>query len=152
MEIKKLEQLVSEKLTELGYELVSLTINIVKGEKTLSIIVDRVEPIDMEAIVDLSHKLNEYLDEIDPIEEGYTLDISSLGAEKPLKIEKLRDYINSYINVHLINPINGENIYEGNLDQVNDENILLSYKEKTRTKVVDIKKTNISKIRLAIKF
>ena len=152
MEIKKLEQLVSEKLNEFGYELVSLTINIVKGEKNLVIIVDRVEPIDMDAIVDLSHKLNAYLDEIDPIEEGYTLDISSLGAEKPLKIEKLKDYINSYINVHLVNPINGENIYEGNLDEVNDENIILSFKEKTRTKVVDIKKSNISKIRLAIKF
>ena len=152
MEIKKLEQLVSEKLNEFGYELVSLTINIVKGEKNLVIIVDRVEPIDMDAIVDLSHKLNTYLDEIDPIEEGYTLDISSLGAEKPLKIEKLKDYINSYINVHLVNPINGENIYEGNLDEVNDDSIILSFKEKTRTKVVDIKKSNISKIRLAIKF
>ena len=152
MEIKKLEQLVSEKLNEFGYELVSLTINIVKGEKNLVIIVDRVEPIDMDAIVDLSHKLNAYLDEIDPIEEGYTLDISSLGAEKPLKIEKLKDYINSYINVHLVNPINGENIYEGNLDEVNDDNIILSFKEKTRTKAVDIKKSNISKIRLAIKF
>ena len=92
------------------------------------------------------------LDEIDPIEGEYTLDISSLGAEKPLKVEKLNDYINSYVNVHLINPINGENIYEGDLVSVNKNNITLSYRQKTRTKTVDITKENISKIRLAIKF
>ena len=152
MEVKKLESLVSQKLNELGYELVSLTIKIVKGEKNLEIIVDRVAPIDMEAIVELSRELNEYIDEIDPIEDEYTLDISSLGAEKPLKIEKLKDYISSYVNVHLINPINGENIYEGELVSVNDDNIIVSYREKTRTKSVDISKSNISKIRLAIKF
>ena len=62
------------------------------------------------------------------------------------------DYVNSYVNVHLTNPINGENIYEGDLVAVNEDNILLSYRQKTRTKTVDIQKSNISKIRLAIKF
>lgn len=148
MELVNLENLLKEKLNQMGYELISLTYQ----NKTLSIVVDRVEPIDMEAIVDLSHQLNEYIDEIDPIENDYTLDISSLGAEKPLKIEELDKYINRYINVHLINPVNGENIYEGDLVAVNDDIITVSYRIKTRTKTVDINKSNISKIRLAIKF
>ena len=148
MELVNLQNLLKEKLNQMGYELISLTYQ----NKTLSIVVDRVEPIDMEAIVDLSHQLNEYIDEIDPIENDYTLDISSLGAEKPLKIEELDKYINRYINVHLINPVNGENIYEGDLVAVNDDIITVSYRIKTRTKTVDINKSNISKIRLAIKF
>lgn len=152
MEIKNLEKLLFERLKELGFELVSLNLNIVKGEKTLSVVVDRIEPIDMDAIVELTHRLNEYLDEIDPIESEYTLDISSLGAEKPLKIEDLDKYVDRYINVHIINPINGENIYEGDLVAVSEQSITLSYRQKTRTKTVDIAKTNISKIRLAIKF
>ena len=102
--------------------------------------------------VELSHVLNDYLDELSPIEDAYTLDISSLGAEKPLKIEQLPSYINSYIHVHLINPINGENIYEGTLVTVGEDNIIVEYRQKTRTKTVDIQKSNISKIRLAIKF
>ena len=130
----------------------SLNLSVSKGEKTLSIVVDRVEPIDMDAIVDLSHILNNYIDELDPIEEGYTLDISSLGAEKPLKKDELDKYINRYIHVHLTNPINGENIYEGDLVSVNEDSITLSYRQKTRVKTVDITKANISKIRLAIKF
>ena len=152
MELSKLQELVQVKLNELGFELISLNLTSNMGDKVLSIVVDRVEPIDMNAIVDLSHALNEYFDELDPIEEEYTLDISSLGAEKPLKVEELDKYVNRYVNVHLKNPINGENIYEGTLAAVGEENITLSYRQKTRTKTVDITKSNISKIRLAIKF
>ena len=152
MELSKLQELVQKKLSELGFELISLNLTSNKGDKVLSIVVDRVEPIDMNAIVDLSHELNTYLDEIDPIESEYTLDISSLGAEKPLKVEELDKYINRYVNVHLTNPIDGENIYEGTLVAVSEDIITLSYRQKTRTKTVDITKSNISKIRLAIKF
>ena len=148
MELKQLEKLVSEKLSENGYELVNMTYS----NKTLSIVVDRISPIDMDAIVEVTNVINALLDEVDPFESEYTLDVSSLGAEKPLKIEKLHEYVNSYVNVHLTNPINGENIYEGDLVAVNEDNILLSYRQKTRTKTVDIQKSNISKIRLAIKF
>ncbi len=148
----ELEQLIRSKLQEIGYELISINSHIEKGERLLSIVVDRVEPIDMEAIVEVSRVLNEYLDELNPFENSYTLDISSLGAEKPLNKDKLGDYVNRYIHVHLVNPINGENIYEGTLVGQDEEKITLEYRVKTRTKVVDIQKSNISKIRLAIKF
>ena len=147
-----LEKLVSQKLQEIGYELVSLSTRYEQGEKILAIVVDRVEPIDMSAIVEVSHSLNEYLDELNPFEDSYTLDISSLGAEKPLKIEQLDKYLNSYVHIHLTNPVQGENIYEGTLVSLNEAIITLEYRIKTRIKRVDIPKGNISKIRLAIKF
>ena len=148
----ELEQSIRSKLQEIGYELISINSHIEKGEHLLSIVVDRVEPIDMEAIVEVSRVLNAYLDELNPFENSYTLDISSLGAEKPLNKDKLGDYVNRYIHVHLVNPIEGENIYEGTLVGQDEEKITLEYRVKTRTKVVDIQKSNISKIRLAIKF
>ena len=152
MELAKLQELVNAKLLELGFELISLNLTSNKSDKVLSIVVDRVEPIDMDTIVNLSHELNSYFDEIDPIESEYTLDISSLGAEKPLRVNELDKYVNRYVNVHLNNPIDGENIYEGTLVAVSENQITLSYRQKTRTKTVDITKSNISKIRLAIKF
>lgn len=148
----ELEKLIQEKVNEFGYELVSVSTKVEKGDKVLSIVVDRVKPIDMDDIVALSHVLNEYLDEINPIETSYTLDVSSLGAEKPLKIEQLDSYLNSFVHVHLVNPIEGENIYEGTLVSLNEAIITLEYRIKTRIKRVDIPKGNISKIRLAIKF
>ncbi len=148
----ELEKIIKEKVNALGYELDSISTKVEKGDKYLTIVVDRVKPINMDDIVNLTHELNAYLDENDPFDTPYILDISSLGAEKPLKVEKLGDYINSYVHVHLINPIEGENIYEGTLVAVNDENIVIQIRIKTRTKNVDITKSNISKIRLAIKF
>ena len=53
---------------------------------------------------------------------------------------------------NLINPIKGENIYEGDLINVNDDSIQIQYKNKTRSIVLEIAKSNIYKIRLAIKF
>ena len=139
----ELENLVRNKLNEIGYELISINSHVEKGEHLLSIVVDRVEPIDMDAIVEVSRVLNAYLDELNPYENSYTLDISSLGAEKPLNKDELKDYVNRYVHVHLINPINGENIYEGTLVGQDEEKITLEYKVKTRIKQVDITKSNI---------
>ena len=148
MDLNTLKQLLSEKVNEEGYELVSLSF----ASETLSLVVDRIQDIDMDAIVNLSNVLNSYLDELNPFEKAYTLDISSLGAEKPLKVEKLNDYVGRYVHVHLINPIKGENIYEGDLNNVSNETITITYRNKTRSIPVEINKENISKIRLAIKF
>ena len=148
MDLNTLKQLISAKLNEEGYELYSLSF----ANETLSLVVDREQDIDMDAIVIITNVLNAYLDELNPFEKAYTLDISSLGAEKPLKVEKLEAYVGRYVNVHLINPIKGENIYEGELTSVNESNIVITYKNKTRSIAVEINKENISKIRLAIKF
>ena len=148
MELVTLKGLIEKKVNELGYELVSLSFS----KETLSIVVDKEQEIDMDMIVEVTNALNSYLDELNPFEKAYTLDISSLGAEKPLKIEKLDAYVGKYVHVHLINPIKGENIYEGDLVNVNQDSISITYKNKTRSINLEIAKSNISKIRLAIKF
>ena len=152
MDLTKNKTLLEKKITELGFEPVSITRKVEKGDVLLSVVVDRVEPIDMNTIVDVSGKLSAYLDEIDDSEEKYFLDVSSLGAEKPLKIEQLPKYVGSYVNVHVNNAIDGLNIFEGNLETVNEDSITLSYRIKTRVKTVVILLNNIYKIRLAIKF
>ena len=148
MELKELKSLIGEHVNALGYELVELSY----GQDVLTVIVDREQEIDMNAIVDLTNDLNSYLDELNPFTKPYTLDLSSLGAEKPLKVERLQAYVGKFVNVHLINPIKGENIYEGDLKEVNDDKIIISYRQKTRSIDLEILKSNIYKIRLAIKF
>ena len=148
MDLNTLKQLLANKLNENGYELYSLTF----ANETLSVVVDRVQDIDMDAIVEVTNVLNAYLDELNPFEKAYTLDVSSLGAEKPLNIDKLDAYVGKFIHVHLINPIKGENIYEGDLVNVNSETFTIAYKVKTRSMSLEINKQNVSKIRLAIKF
>ena len=152
MDLNALKPQLESKINELGYELVSISSRKEKGDLILSIVVDKVEPIDMNMIVDLSGALSSYLDEIDQSEEAYLLDISSLGAEKPLKISELNKYVGRYVNVHVTNAVEGNNIFEGELKEVSGDSIKVSYKIKTRVKEVVILQSNIYKIRLAIKF
>lgn len=152
MDINYLKPLLEKRVNELGFELCSISSKKEAGTLLLSIVVDRVNPIDMETISNVSNNISSYLDEIELSNEPYTLDVSSLGAEKPLKIESLKSYEGSFVNVHIINPIEGMNIFEGDMIEANDETIAVSYKIKTRVKKVVILQSNIYKIRLAIKF
>jgi len=152
MDLNYLKPLLESKVQELGYELVELTSRREQGDLIVSLVVDRVEPIDMNAISELSQEISNYMDEIDKSEERYFLDISSLGAEKPLKVNELDKYVGRYVNVHVTNAVEGENIFEGTLEEVNQDSIVLSYRIKTRVKKVVILQSNIYKIRLAIKF
>lgn len=152
MDLNYLKPLLKEKVEELGYELVELTSKKNKDGLFLNVVVDRVEPIDMNSIVAISEKLSSYLDEIDQSNEAYFLDVSSLGAEKPLKVSELDKYVNRYVNVHVTNAVEGKNIFEGTLSNVSEDEIEITYREKTRVKKVVILQSNIYKIRLAIKF
>lgn len=148
MVLSELKKLIEDKLNTLGYELVEFSY----GQDTLTVVVDKESEIDMNMIVDVTNELNAYLDELNPFEKPYTLDLSSLGAEKPLKVERLNAYVGKYVNVHLVNPIKGENIYEGDLKEVDDDRIIITYRQKTRSIDLEVLKSNIYKIRLAIKF
>ncbi|MGM9873726.1 MAG: ribosome maturation factor RimP [Bacilli bacterium] len=154
MEINEFINLLKDKINNLSYEMVEAKFQREKGDNYLHIIVDRVEPINMDDIVLLTNNLNEYIDNELDIEElpPFIMDICSLGAEKPIKIENIDNYIGRFIHVHLQNPISGENIYEGDLIETNEEEITITYKIKTRIKTLKIQKSNILKIRLAIKF
>ena len=152
MDLKSLKPQLEKRINELGYDLVSLTSKKEKGDLVVSVVVDKVDPIDMNEIVSLSEKLSAYMDEIDNSETPYLLDISSLGAEKPLKVSDLKKYAGRYVNVHVNNAINGENIFEGDMVEVTDDSITVSYRIKTRVHKVVILLSNIYKIRLAIKF
>ena len=82
----------------------------------------------------------------------YTLDISSLGAEKPIALEKLANYDGRYVHLHLSHPVQGENILEGTLKVVDEETLGLTFFIKGRKKDVTFPKKDVDSARLAIKF
>lgn len=152
MDLNTIKLHIEKLLSTLGYELYDISFKKEMGDLVLDIVVDKDEPIDMDMITSVSEAISLKLDEIDPIGDEYVLNVSSLGAEKPLTIEKLPKYVNNFIHLHLKNPIDGENIYEGILEYADESKLILSYKIKTRTKKIEVELTNIYKVRLAIKF
>ncbi len=151
-QIKVIEEQVKKLLSIEGYELHSLRFFKKAKDNVLEIIIDKENEISMNDIVEISEKISSLLDEIDLIDDAYSLDISSLGAEKPIKVENLDKYIDRYIYVHIVNPIEGLNSYEGELKTVSESEIELEIRIKTRKKIIKISKENIDKCRFAIKF
>lgn len=150
-DIAKIEAVLTPPLQAAGYELAGVSLVNEKEGLTLHILVDRDAPISLDDIVKVSDLINPLLDKADPISSPYTLDVSSLGAEKPLHLERLSHYVGSYVNLHLSHPYVGNNILEGTLLKV-DDNVSLEVVEKTRKKVIVFPLKDVDKARLAIKF
>ena len=136
-------------VAELGYELKEVRLSGTKS-KTLSVVVDRVDPISLEDIVLVSEKVSAYLDEADPIKDAYTLDVSSLGAEKPIELPRLSEYVGRYVNLHLSHPFKGENVLEGTLLSCDEENLTLRIKDKSLRKDIGLPRKDVDRARLAI--
>ena len=110
--------------------------------------------MDFETAEVISNLVSAKLDELDPIDHEYVLDVCSPGAERPIRNkEEFVENLNNYITVYLeCEDENKKDSYTGDLLEVNEDAILLSYKDKTRVKKISIKFENISKAHLAIKF
>lgn len=147
------EELVTPILNENELELVD--IEYVKEGKNwfLRVYIDKDNGIDIEECGIVSERLSEKLDAMDPIPHNYFLEVSSPGAERPLKKEK--DYqksIGKNVFIKTYEPIDGEKAFEGVLTDYNGETITVEMKIKTRKKTVVIPFDKIASARLAVTF
>lgn len=121
----------------------------------LRVYADKEKGIDIEDCAKISEKLSEALDQIspDPFPKAYFLEVSSPGAERPLKTEQdILNAVGEYIHLDYYVPQFGEKFHEGTLLEVTDEFFQIEVTIKTRNKVLEIKRDAVSKLRLAIKF
>ncbi len=151
-EERKVETLLREPLKEKGFDLYSTHYSRGKEGMKLEVVVDRVEPIGLEDIVSLSGFISELLDKDDPISGPYTLDVSSLGAEKPIALSSLPLYCGKYVNLHLSHPYKGLNTLEGTLEKDEGGEVTLIVKQKAKKVACTFPEKDIDKARLAIEF
>lgn len=121
----------------------------------LRVFIDKPNGIDLEDCALVNDALSEKLDSIDPdpIPQAYFLDVSSPGAERPLKKEAdFQKALGEYIHISLYQAVDGEKIYQGTLKAVDDDTLTLVIKIKTRQKEVTFNRKEIAKARLAIEF
>lgn len=140
---------------EKGYRVVD--IEYVKEGKNwfLRIYIDKPGGVDLNDCAAFNELVSEQLDTIepDPIPYAYYLEVSSPGAERPLKTEEDFELaVGRYIHISLFEPVEKANVYEGTLQELTDEKAVMEVKEKNKTKEIEILRTNISKARLAIEF
>ncbi|WP_129045060.1 ribosome maturation factor RimP [Companilactobacillus metriopterae] len=151
--IEELKAILQPILDEHDFFLVDLEFVHERGDWYLRVYADKPGGINIEDCALISEEYGEKLDELDPISPAYYLEVSSPGAERPLKNdESLQDSIGEYINVSLYQKLDGEKSYEGTLLELTDDQITLEIKVKNLKKKVEISRDKIAKIRMAIEF
>ena len=110
------EEMIQPYLNEQGFELVDIEYVKEGSNWFLRVYVDKEGGIDIDDCVLISEKLSAKLDENDPIPTVYFLEVSSPGAERPLKkAEDVTKAVGKNVFVTTYEPVNGLKEFEGKL-------------------------------------
>ncbi len=125
-----------------------------KNEWYLRIFIEKNnDHLDMDTCVAVSEEISEKLDEADIITNEYYLEISSPGAEKPLKtLEKVQQSVGEYVYIQFKKPTQGMDAVYGTILSVDNETIEFQYLVKNIKKTCTLQYQDIAFIRLAVKF
>lgn len=116
---------------ELGYSLWDVEYVKEGAEMVLRITIDSEKGIGIEDCEKMHRAIDPILDERDPIESAYRLEVSSPGAERTLtRKEHFERYIGYEIEVRLYKPYDGMKVIAGILNDANDESIVIVCDEK----------------------
>jgi len=153
--VEIVEDIVRPIADEKGFRVVD--IEYIKEGKNwfLRIYIDKPGGVDLNDCAMFNELVSEQMDAIepDPIPYAYYLEVSSPGAERPLKTEEdFEVAVGRYIHVTLFEPVEKNNVYEGTLKELTEDKMVLAVKDKNKLKDIELKRTNISKARLAIEF
>ncbi len=139
-----LKQQIQKEVESLEYAFYDVHIKTVQGDRVLSVEIDHRNGIDLDDCVKVSEHLSAFLDEEDPIQESYMLEVTSAGAEHPLRnAEEIERAHGKYVHVETF-----EQVFEGILESMDDASITIRENKKTTT----ILMADIQNIRLAIDF
>ncbi|WP_427338693.1 ribosome maturation factor RimP [Caloranaerobacter sp. DY30410] len=154
MNRKEIEELTREIALQIvkdyGFELVDVEFVKEGSQRFLRIFIDKIGGITIEDCQKVSERLSDRLDEIDPIEENYYLEVSSPGLDRPLKTEN--DYKKSLgkeVEISLYKPIEGKKKFIGKLKNYDATTVTI---ELDQGSLITIDKKDLAKINLAVIF
>lgn len=132
----------------LNLEIVEVTFKISK-EPQLTIFIDKDGGVDLDTCEKFHNLINAPLDEFDPYQGPYTLNVSSPGIDRPLKTEKdFLKRIGKDVEIKLYAPIKGKKYFEGTLKEYDGKNVVVFVDNED----VKLELSRISKINEAVKF
>ena len=140
----RVENLIKEKIENLGYELYDVEYAKEAKNFFLRVYIDSEIGISLNDCEKVSNEINELLDKSNIISEQYFLEVSSTGVEKVLRKDKhLENNIGSEIEVKLFKKDEkGSKEYIGNLKSFNDKEITIQTNEE-----ITIERKNIAQIK-----
>jgi len=147
MDLKIIEEILKPYLDE--HNLIYYDAELVKefGYLILRVSIDKKGGIEIDELALVNEYLSERIEAYDQDMPEYMLEVSSPGAEKPLRNkEEILENIGAYIHVEVPNMV-----YEGTLEGLEDDQLSMRINAKGRFKKVVINYDEIKMIRLAVK-
>ena len=149
-QISRIRELFQPTLNFLGYELYDLALTGSAGHTTLRVRIDRPEGVTLDDCERVSKSLGALLDQADPLPTRYDLEVSSPGAERPLRnLEEYRRFIGKRANIRY-QVGDSEQVAEGRLTAVSDVAIELQLGDGKHLRSTAIPLTDILAARLAV--
>lgn len=141
--MNKVNDRIKHEVESLGYYLYGIETEKQGKDDILRILIENDTYINIDDCVAVSQHLSPILDDLNPYENPYMLEVTSAGAERELRNdEEIKRAVNKFVHVKTI-----EQTFEGTLVKVNEGFITLKQKN---NKTVEVNLIDVSIIRLAI--
>ncbi|MGP1352142.1 MAG: ribosome maturation protein RimP [Parasphingopyxis sp.] len=115
-DIAALTQLIEPEVEKLGFALVRVKMTSGEDGPVLQVMAERPDTrqLVIEDCATISRSLSDMLDEADPIEDAYRLEVSSPGIDRPLtRLKDFEDWAGHDARFNLIEPVMGKKQYKG---------------------------------------
>lgn len=131
-------QLVQPIARSLGLEVLEVLYEKKFDGMNLTVVIDKEDGVSINDCEALHRAIDEPLDKLDPIEGSYTLNVSSPGIDRPLKLDwDYKRNLGKKISVKLYKPVDGKKTFQGVLESYDDNSFVLDTGNK---KITFIKK------------
>lgn len=98
----------------------------------LRVFIDKEGGVGIDDCVNLSHAIDGPIDEANPIEQAYILEVSSPGVERDLvRDEHFLSNIGEKIKVKMIRPVDGKREFSGVLENYDNGNITIRLEDES---------------------
>ena len=142
-------RLIEPAVTGMGLDLVRVAMIGGKSDPTLQVMAERPDTrqLTIEDCETLSRKISDILDEADPIEEGYRLEVSSPGIDRPLtRRSDFADWAGHEARIKYAEPVDGAKQVSGIIEGISGDTIRVATPKGER----QIDFTNIASAKLLL--
>ena len=146
----RVELLLADTAKELNFEIADVEF-VKEGQNYyLRVYLDKEGGITINDCELFSKAAEKILDEKDPIEQAYILEVSSPGLDRPLKKDSdFEKYKGEIIDIKLYKPFNGSKEYQGELKGLIDKNIVII---DDNGEEISFERKSVASVRLAVIF
>lgn len=157
---RKVEEIVTELVLPIveknSFELVDVEFVKEGANWFLRVYIDKEGGITLDDCQLVSEELSVLLDEVDPIDRRYFLEVSSPGIERPLKKDKdFERYKGHPVIVKTFNAIDGKKVFEGELVGLVDNKIVVKIDEghkNSEGNIMEFDRNNVAMVKKTFKF